>query len=186
MISGEESDPKYVLGFRAKYLAIAAALFAVSLVLVYYLGNLFVSAHGVNDSGSIYLALNYAGMLSVLIIIFAFLTVAGGFGILVSAISMLSVGQLRLYDDRVEWKRRGNTRELQYSDLSDAYFGYDVMPTGYSASPAGAGGLVAARRIVSFYIGNRRFTFNTRRRPELTSFLESKIPKKNVDVDDDQ
>ncbi len=189
-MSGESSDPAYILGFRAKYLIILVVLFAVSLILVIYVGELFVAVHGVNNSGTIYFGLNYAGFLSTLVIIFAFLAVIGAFGAIIAAIVMLSVGQLRLYDDRVVWKRRGNSRELEYSDMTDAYFGYDASlaynpyNSASGMSPTGNQSF-DIRRVVSFYIDNKRFTFNTRRRPGLTKFLETRIPKQNIDVEDD-
>lgn len=185
MMPGEYSDPDYTLGFRMKYLVVSAVVSAISLPLVIYLGDQFAAVHGPDSSGQIYLGLNYAGLLSSLGFVFSFVTVFAIMALIAFIIIYFRTGQVRLYDDHVEWTKRGNTLNLQYEELTDAYFGYTATPSA-TPPPGGNQPTYSVQRIVSFYIGNKMFNFNTRRRPGLTSYLEERVPKKNIDVEDDQ
>lgn len=188
MLYGEDrgSEPAYILGFRFKYLLRSVIWFALSLTGAYFAGNEFVALHGVNNSGAIYFGLNLAGIVSIIIIILSFSTVIGGMGVIVGVGRFLSTGQIRLFDDHAVWKRRGQSRRLDYSEFTDAYFGYQAVPLNSQPSLYYHNQNYVRRRLISFYIGNKRFSFTSRGKRDLDSFLESRILKKNIDVEDDE
>lgn len=190
MLDGESGKevPLYSLGPKIRSLVIAILWFAASLFGAYFVGKLFVAVHGVNNSGNIYIAFNYAGLLSVLGLVLSFSAVIATFSGLVIGLFVLRTGRLDLHEDYAIWKRRGKSEKVDYSEFTDAYFGYQAIPVHMLPSP-GYGSeneLYRKTRIVSFYIGKKLFNFVPRRKPGLTKFLESKIPKANIDVDDDK
>lgn len=187
--SSDDGSPAFAMGITVGKIVVVLAWFILSLVGVWYAGNFFVAYHGIDTSGTIYLAPNIAGLYSVLSLVLSFSTVFAGLGIIVAAISVMRTGRVELFDDHVIWKIRGKTQRKEYSDLKDAYFGYQVTSStssfamAYSNNPSNQ--QFSYSRVVSFYIDNTKFTFSTKKRPGLTKFLETRIPKSNIDVEDD-
>lgn len=170
-----QNDPAFNLGPKTYRLAAFAVISAVSLFTLIYLGDLNVA----HKPGLINEFLNYVAFAC------AFITVIFGFSVIVGAIVKLLRGNLLLFDDHVTWAKTGNRTNLGYEELEDAYIGEIATQATYSQINAPTYNF---RRIVSFYIGNKRYNFRDRTGQDgttLSAFLEKRIPKKNIDVDDD-
>ncbi len=93
-------------------------------------------------------------------------------------------GQPILFDSYATWKKARSARRVDYSEFTDAFFGLDARATYASNSPYGTNYAYSYVPVASFYIGKRKFNFSTKRKPGLIKFLEERIPKGNVDVDE--
>ncbi len=178
--------PVFRLGIKSGTLLLLTAISLSSLLLTIYLGDEFYKLHGpVNSSnyttGGIYVAMNLAGLISVLSLLLSFVFVITSFLLIIAIILYLRTGMILLYDDHVEWHRKGSVTVLDYSDLKDVYIGYGIVNVSGNAYMRKQ--FYPYRRL-SFYIDNRRFEFKTNRYKGIEVFLRAKIPRKNIDVDD--
>lgn len=177
--------PTYVLGVRLKRIFVVVAWFALSLISILIIpkptqGNTTSPLTGLPFN----LTFNMQGLLNILSLALAFSTVFSAFAILAFFASWSMTGQLRLFDSHAIWKKMRSEREVDYSEFTDAFFGVDARSTYASGSPYGPINNYSYTTVASFYIGRKRFNFSTRKMPGLIKFLEARIPKKNVDVDE--
>ena len=193
--SEPNSGPAYVLGFRIKGLLKVLAWFIISLVAFIILLKLIAiypephvhqsATNNFFDSGFNF-TLNIAGLVSALFLVADFSLVFSTLFVLLTGLVFLSIGHLDLYEDYAIWRRERSQTQVSYDQFEDVYLGYVSSTTG-PPSPSGYYGpnnTPVFREIASFYIGKRKFVFNINKKPAIAKFLEQKIPKKNIDVDD--
>ncbi len=189
------SGPAYVLGFRIKSLIRVLAWFIISfasfiillkLITIYPEPHVHQSATNLYFGGGFNFTLNIAGLVSLLFLVADFSLVFSTLFAILTGLMFLKVGQLDLYEDYAIWRKGRGRTQVSYDQFEDVYLGYSSSNAG-PPSPGGYYGLSSApvfREIASFYIGERKFVFSINRKPGVAKFLEQKVPKKNIDVDD--
>lgn len=172
MMTGDQ--PVFTLGIKFSRIVIFSVIAAISISLLIYLGDLGV----VHKPGIIYQILSYLAFACAFIFVFSFL------GVIVGLLARLRVGYFLLFDDHLELDKKRTKQRINYEELKDAYFG-DISTRTYNTAGAPTYNF---SRVASFYIGEKRYTFRERTASDgtkLSTFLEARIPKKNIDVEDD-
>lgn len=188
------SEPEFILGFRKTrftkvmiwfVVSLVAFIVALKLIAIYPEPHIHQSITQNYFTAGFYFTPNMAGVASVVFLMADVSLVISGLVCLVVAFVFFRVGQLDLYEDYAVLKKLGKSTQVTYDQLENLYLGYTSMAT--SASTPGMYGPYnpsVFMEIASFYIGNRRFTFNINKQPGVAKFLESKVPKANIVVDD--
>ncbi|MDS0256866.1 hypothetical protein ApAK_04125 [Thermoplasmatales archaeon AK] len=185
-------EPKFVIGFRLRSFLRIIVWFTISLALFIFFLWLLPKFPAIRSgestsqrffTGGIYFAPDLAGLVSVLFLVVDFSTLISCFALLFWVIGWLMRGELRLFEDRIEWKKKGRVTTLAYDQLQDVYLGHIAMPsTVFSPTGAYQQRQVRLRKAFSFYIDKRKFFFIIDKYPGIFDFLEAKIPKANFDV----
>lgn len=188
MYNGSDMEnPAYVLGFKIRSLLKVSIVFTVSFAAFLVLVRLAREYTSNGQSNLLFtVAPGIAGVVQILFLLDTFVMLFTGLAALLSMLLYFRVGNMLFYDDHVLWKRPRKSRTLNYDELTDAYFGYVSM---HSASNYSVGRpSYNFSRQISFYIDNRRFAFtiSMNKHAGIDEYLESRIPKKNIDVEDDE
>jgi hypothetical protein len=185
--------PRFVLGFRVRNFARVLTWFILSLVafiIMVKLTAIYPEPHVQQSvtqnyfTGGFYFTPNIAGVVLALFLVADISLVISAMLFIVVSILFFRVGQLDLYDDYAIWKKIRTKRQITYDQMEDVYLGYFAAS---SASPTGMYGLnnpPMFMETASFYIGKRKFSFNINKQPEVAKFIEQKVPKANIDVDE--
>lgn len=190
MISTAEAEigsPNYIVGFTVRKFVGFVIFFGACLAAFYTISPMVSLNPGNTNQYFPSIQFSFQG----LFFIFESTALIGAFVCailsIVTGIATFTRGNFAFFDDHVIWTRGRSVTRLNYSELEDAYFGYIGSQTSAASSPYGAGpsgNRYYYSRVVSFYVGKKRFTFGVRKQPGLTQFLEERIPRENIDVDD--